>query len=134
MEKLKNVAGLQHVGLPTAKMNETIEWYKGLGFEEIYSTVNPCHEPPQKVVFMQLGNLVMEIYAEESTPCIPGAIDHLALDVTADIEGVFGQIKSRGYKLLTPEIQSLPFWQHGIKYFIIEGVNGEKIEFCEIVR
>ena len=36
-----------------------------------------------------------------------------------------------GYKLLTDGIQSLDFWENGIQYFIIEGPNKEKLEFCQ---
>ena len=35
--------------------------------------------------------------------------------------------------MLTPGINSLPFWEKGIKFFIIEGPNRERIEFCEIL-
>ena len=32
------------------------------------------------------------------------------------------------------EVQHLDFWQHGIKFFNIEGPNAETIEFCQIVK
>ena len=29
------------------------------------------------------------------------------------------------------QVNSLPFWKNGVKFFTIEGPNREKIEFCE---
>jgi hypothetical protein len=76
--------------------------------------------------------LVIETYEGESV-LRTGAIDHIALDVT-DIDRVFEEIKSGGYELLDSSVQSLPFWENGVRFFTIVGVNGERIEFCERLK
>ena len=60
-----------------------------------------------------------------------GAIDHIAIDVK-DIEGLFEMMKSsNSFCMLDMQVNSLPFWEKGVKFFTIEGPNKEKIEFCE---
>ena len=61
---------------------------------------------------------------------VPGAIDHIALNVT-DVEKVYEAIVNDGsYTICDPEkgIQFLPFY-NGVKFFTILGPNGEKVEF-----
>lgn len=127
MINLKNYScGVQHIGIPTNDIDKTVDFYTGLGFDLIYSTRNEKEE----VRFLQLGNLIIETYQNFLAVMKDGAIDHIAIDVK-EIEILFSDIKSAGYNLLTPEIQSLPFWEKGIRYFIIEGPNKERLEFCE---
>ncbi len=42
---------------------------------------------------------MMEVYEEKVTAGAPGAIDHIALDVT-DIDKVFDEVQALGYKSL----------------------------------
>ena len=60
----------------------------------------------------------------------PGAIDHIALDTT-DVEAAFAAAKEAGLTMLDDEIHGLPFWANGVKFFTVEGPNGEKVEFCQ---
>lgn len=126
MNIANRVTGLQHIGLPTKDLKKSIEFYESLGFENIYET--KIANTPESVAFMKLKNLVMEVYESKETAGKDGAIEHIALDVT-DIEGVFEEIRAGGYHMLDGEIQFLPFWEHGVKYFRITGPNGEMIEF-----
>ncbi len=123
---LKFVTGLQHIGIPTNDMDATIVFYKAIGFEVVYQTVNEAAD--EKVTFLRLGNVTVETYENKSAALVDGAIDHIALDVT-DIEAVFGLAKEKGLQMIDTEIQFLPFWQNGVKFFRILGPNKEKIEF-----
>ncbi len=62
-----------------------------------------------------------------------GAIDHFALNVV-DIDRLFDDLQEKGFQILDPSIQALPFWENGIRYFRIKGPNAEIIEFCEHVE
>lgn len=128
MEIKTKVMGIQHVGIPTNDIQKSISFYEGIGFETVWQTVN--EQSNEAVVFLQLGNLVMEIYENRQAVMKAGAIDHIALDVT-NIDTIFQYVQKRGYKMMDDKVQSLPFWEHGVKFFTIEGPNGEKIEFCE---
>ncbi|MCC8154072.1 MAG: VOC family protein [Tannerellaceae bacterium] len=122
----KNTTGVQHIGIPTNDIEKTISFYEGLGFELTYRTANG----DEQVAFLQLKNLVIETYQNNMATLRDGAIDHIAIDAK-NISELFEAIQSAGYKLLTERIQSLPFWENGIQYFIIEGPNAERLEFCE---
>jgi hypothetical protein len=62
-----------------------------------------------------------------------GAVDHFCLDVK-NIDELFNDLRQAGYHMLSDEIQDIAFWEHGARYFFIQGPNNEKIEFCEILR
>ena len=121
--------GTTHLGMPTTCYEKTVEFYKGLGFTEEFFLV--CDDGG-RIIFLKLKSLMMEIYESSSSPGVAGAVHHIAIDVN-DIEAVFEQIKAEGYTLLDDHICSMPFWANGEKYFTIQGPNGEKIEFVQIL-
>ena len=110
--------GVQHIGIPTKDIEETIRFYEQLGFTLTLKTKNG----EKTVAFLQMHNLVMQI----------GAIDHIAIDVK-NIDALFEEVKAKSFHLIDQKVNSLPFWENGIKYFNILGPNKEKIEFCEIL-
>ena len=122
------VTGIQHIGLPVREMDKTLSFYKELGFEEAYSTMNG----QSRVVFIKQKNLVIEFYEKDDACNEVGVIDHIALDVT-NIESTFDIVTSLGYKILDEAIQYLPFWEKGVRFFTILGPNGEKIEFSQML-
>lgn len=128
MDIRTKITGIQHVGVPTDDIQKSILFYKGIGFEIVWQTIN--EQDGGLVVFLQLGNLIMEVYENKQAAMKSGAIDHIALDVTG-IDAVFSQIKELGYEMLDDHIRFLPFWEYGIRFFTIAGPNREKIEFCE---
>lgn len=118
--------GVQHIGIPTNDINKTIEFYHTLGFHTALRTVNGAEE----VAFLQLHNLVIETYQNHQAAMTYGAIDHIAIDVK-NIDNLFETVKDTGLTMLDKQVNSLPFWERGVKFFTIEGPNREKIEFCE---
>ena len=120
--------GIQHLGIPTKDMAETLLFYQELGFELVLSTDNDA--TGQKVNFLKLGNLVIETYDSDDAAMCYGGIEHVAIDVT-DIETVYDFICSRGLNTLDDEIHFLPFWENGVRFFTIEGPNKEKVEFSQ---
>ncbi len=122
------INGVQHVGIPTDNLDKSIKFYETIGFEVIYQTVNEAAD--EKVAFMQLGNLVMEIYENHRATMKTGSIDHVALDVN-DIEKVFEYIRTTSIEMIDDKVMSLPFWENGVKFFTVKGPNNEKIEFCQ---
>ena len=114
--------GVQHIGIPTDDIEKTIEFYHALGFETALRTINGTEE----VAFLQLHNLTIETYQNRQAKMGYGAID------VKDIENLFNVVKEAGtFKMLDRQVNSLPFWKNGVKFFTIEGPNREKIEFCE---
>lgn len=120
--------GIQHVGIPTNDMEETIAFYHKLGFETALQTVNEANG--EKVVFLKLKTLVMEAYENHEAKMSSGSIDHVAIDVK-DIDEVYQYVTENGLNTTNDSIHFLPFWENGVKYFTIEGPNKEKIEFSQ---
>ena len=120
--------GIQHIGIPTNDMEKTLEFYKKLGFEPAFETVNDG----EKVVFLKLHNLVMEAYENGCAKMEYGAIDHVAIDVT-DVEKAYEEVCSMGLNTLDDEIHFLPFWENGVRFFTIEGPNKERVEFSRFL-
>ena len=106
-----NLTGIQHVGIPTNDIEETVAFYEKLGFETALRTVN--EEAGEKVAFLRLGTLVVETYENKAAKMTDGAIDHIAID--------------------RDTIHFLPFWENGVRFFTIAGPNKERIEFSQYV-
>lgn len=126
MSLKEQINGLQHIGVPTKNMEETISFYEKLGFEIAFETVNDG----DRVVFLKFGSLVIETYESKEATMKSGAIDHIALDVK-DIEKTYELISQEGLNSTQDTIHFLPFWENGVKFFTIEGPNKEKIEFSQ---
>ena len=127
MKKLGDFAlGLQHVGLPTNDLKATIAFYEGLGFETVYQVRNEA--AGEDVAFLRLKNLTIEAYENGQAAMQSGAIDHIASDVV-DVEAAYRLAQEQGYQIVSNGVEFLPFWQKGVKFFILLGPNQERVEF-----
>ena len=120
----ENVTGIQHLGLPTEDLKKTVDFYHGLGFDTIWNS--------ETVYFLQLGTLVIETYQVDEAAKKAGAIDHVALNVK-DVEAAWRDAQACGYETEDTEINFLPFFENGVKFFTIIGPNREKVEFNQIL-
>ena len=120
--------GLQHIGIPTTDMAESLLFYTELGFDIVHSSIQP--ENGLAVHFLRLGDLTIEVYEAGEAAMRTGAIDHIAINVN-DVDKAFDFVCSRGMNSLDDEIHFLPYWEKGIRYFTIEGPNKERIEFSQ---
>lgn len=123
-----HIKGLQHIGIPTNDIKRTISFYESLGFDQKYR--DDARDEP--VVFLGLNNIMIEAYQNGQAVGTLGAIDHIALDVD-DIDATYQEVTTLGYKAIGGAVQSLPFWEKGVKFFTIMGPNGEKVEFSQKV-
>ncbi|KJY57306.1 Glyoxalase-like domain protein [Lactobacillus kimbladii] len=119
--------GLQHVGIPTKKFDESGDFYQSLGFK----LVNTEDNQGSRVAFYQLGTLMLESWeSPQEAPGKVGAINHIALD-TNDINRAFAEVQKLNVQFVENGIQSLPYWENGIKYFNFYGPNKEIFEVCQ---
>lgn len=128
MELKEELNGIQHIGIPTNDIEETIRFYETLGFEAAFRTVNT--QANEKVAFLKLSSLVIETYENKAAKMQAGAIDHVAIDVK-NIEAVYECINEAGLNTTNDTIHYLPFWENGVRFFTIEGPNKEKVEFSQ---
>lgn len=122
------IVDLQHIGIPTNNIQQTILFYQKLGFEAAYQTIN--QKTGEKVAFLKYKDIVIETYENQSAALKSGAIDHIALNVL-DIEAAFSEAKKNDFTLLDNEVNELPFWDNGVRFFTILGPNNEKVEFSQ---
>lgn len=120
--------GIQHIGIPVSDMDAAIAFYEKIGFENVYSTM----DGNDRVVFLKLGNLVLETFEMDPVAGINGAIDHVALDVN-DIEETYAWAKEAGLPVIEDEIQFLPFWENGVKFFNVLGPDHVTVEFSQML-
>ncbi len=120
--------GIQHIGLPTADVQRTIDFYTTLGFK--LATRHDING--RDFAFLQLGDLLIEVIPTQDPAMLNGAVDHFCLDVK-NIDELYTQLKEAGYNVIDPAVNDIAFWQKGARYFFIQGPNAEKIEFCEIL-
>ena len=128
MENIYGIAGIAHIGLPTNNITKTIEFYKNLGFEVVMETYN--QKAGEKVAFLQIKNYCIECYENGQAAMQDGAYQHVALDVE-NIEEMYQRICENQYEVITDGVEELPFWENGVKFFMIKGPNQERIEFCQ---
>ncbi len=128
MKNEYGIVGVAHIGLPTNDLKKTIEFYKSLGFEVILETYN--EKAKEKVAFLQIQNYCIKSFENGQAVMADGAYQHVALDVR-DIEEMYKKICENGYEVITDGIEQLPFWDNGVKFFMIKGPNEERIEFCQ---
>ena len=99
-----------------------------LGFEIIMQSYN--EKAGEKVAFLQIKNYCIETFENGQAAMSDGAYQHVALDVE-DIESMYQKICNEKHTVITDGIEELPFWEKGVKFFMIKGPNEERIEFCQ---
>jgi catechol 2,3-dioxygenase-like lactoylglutathione lyase family enzyme len=131
---------LQHVGIPVTDMSISEAFYEKLGFQNVMpSTFEFNGEKGGIVAMMKQGDMIIELYQMPKTELAKirkrkdGHIDHIAFDVD-DIDATFVLLKENGFKILEEAPVFLSFWKKGCKYFNIEGPNGERLEFNQILK
>lgn len=125
------ISGLAHVGLRSADIERTTRFYHSLGFTTRQAL---SIEDPQgniEVRFLALGELTLELYqlpwAGQRRDAATFGIDHLALRV-CDLAAAQRWVEDLGYPLTEgPTLQ--PSGHRGVRYFMIDGPDGERVEF-----
>jgi lactoylglutathione lyase len=127
-----NVTGFQHLGVPVADLDRSVDFYRGLGLEEMERCAIEENGGTTRVAFLRIGGFWLELYQSAARFARkddrPGPIDHLALDVR-DVEQAFADAKAAGYQVLEEKPVYLPLRKQGCKYFMILGPDGERVEF-----
>lgn len=129
---------LQHVGLPVADLKVSEAFYQKLGFVNVMSSGFDYKGDRGVVAMMQQGKIILELYQmpeaelEKIRSRKDGHIDHIAFDVD-EIDDVFSKLKKAEFTIIEPYPVFLPFWKDGCKYFNVQGPDGERLEFNQIL-
>jgi len=135
----RNLQGGQHLGIPVVDIEKAKAWYtEKLGFEVIHEPRISTDEGEILVAFLKLRNMTLECYQivgkelEEIRNRDHGHIDHFAIDVL-DIDKALNDALQAGAVLdeSTPggPVFLESFWSKGVKYVMLKGPTGEKVEF-----
>ena len=135
-----NFNGLQHLGLPVSNLEASLEFYKSLGFKRIMASHVDVTEENDTILvaMMEQKGVIIELYQvtkkemDELKSRKDGHIDHIAFDV-ADVKKAFHELKEAGFIMVEDKPVFLDFWEKGCKYFAIRGLDGEKLEFNQIM-
>lgn len=129
---------LQHVGMPITNIEVSKAFYVRLGFEAVMQSTFMHEGAEGRVAMMKRGEMIIELY-QMPEPALSevkkrgnGRIDHIAFDVD-DIDETYALLKSEGFTVLEVSPVFLSFWKNGCRYFNIEGPDGERLEFCQIL-
>lgn len=130
----EHVKSLHHIGIPTRDMEATVKFYTDLGAEIYFDKMDQEAGAPIRVVIFDFCGIKIEAYERKATAAQPGAIDHIAFEV-ADIEALYRKARDGGYRIFEDcagGVQPTTYWPQDIRWFIVIGPNGEKVEFSEI--
>lgn len=125
--------GWSHLAIKVRDLECSVKFYEKLGFTKCADGYLDTPTGRLIIGFVENHGFQMEIIQvteamrAELDGRRAGHIDHFALDVK-DISEAYYACKQAGCKLVTPMIKELSLFEHGIKYFIIEGPDGEFIE------
>jgi len=120
-------AGLMHIGIPCNDYKRSVEFYRILGFR-------PILKPSERAGFFQAGDCVVELYQYEGPPKPreAGPVNHFALK-SEDLDASFEEVKALGFPILSQGIEANDMAApKSNRYFIIEGPDGERVEFAQI--
>lgn len=132
------INSLQHIGIPVTNLRRSVTFYEKLGFANVMEAPFELHGEPGTAVMMKRNDIIIELYQmpepELTGICNrnDGHVDHIAFDVP-DIDQAFELLKKAGMKVLEPAPVFLKFWEKGCRYFNIEGPDGERLEFNQIL-
>ena len=141
MENILNglINHLQHIGIPVTDLDVSRAFYQRLGFRQVMQSEFPEAGLTGTCVMMQNGSIILELYQlpevkiREIRDRKDGHIDHITFDVD-DIEVAFTALKGASFTIFEEKPVFLPFWEHGCRYFNVEGPDGERLEFNQILK
>lgn len=128
--------GWAHLALKVEDLSRTEAFYGKLGFQEIGGGYLPTPEGNLQIRFLEKNGFVLEVIEmigeglEELKKRGSGLIDHIALEVS-DVQSAMDAARKEKLPLKNYVIQELPLLERGVRFFFIEGPDGEKVELVE---
>ena len=129
--------GLLHIGVPVVSVSDAIQWFSdNMGFELAYETDYLDHGVPEKVAFIQKGDVMYELYEYLEDPKRAAVlnsnhkIDHIAFRVE-NVDKAYEEAHRLNLQIIKP-ITDLPFWENGCRFFTVSTPNGDLVEYMQI--
>lgn len=123
------LCGWAHLAIRVSNLQKSMGFYESLGFTRGKEGYLETESGRISIGFMELGEFQLELIenlqAGEKLP--DGCLDHVALRVV-DIYDAFRLCREKGFQLGSNTVKELSLFPSGIKYFMVQGPDGEKIE------
>lgn len=119
-----HITGLAHIGIYVNNMDESMDFYKRLGF-----TADREEDIGVKLAFLSAGTCLIELI-EKPHERSAGVVDHIALEVD-DIEAA---VADAGKKGITIDGAVRVSALGGIRNVFFYGPDGERLEFFEYAK
>lgn len=127
---MAELKGLAHIGIFTADMGKSLEFYcEKLGMEHFYS----FDAGTTKLRFVRSGSCIIEFIQPEGYAGGrgEGVIAHVAIEVQ-DIRGLVAALKEKGVEFSTGDVAVIPgLFPTGSTNIFLTGPNGESLELYE---
>ena len=137
-DRQEGFQGWAHLALKVENLERTRNFYEKLGFQEAGSGYLPTPEGDIQIRFLEKNGFVLEVIEmigeglRELKTRGTGLIDHIALEVS-DVQEAMDAARKAKLLLKNHIIQELPLLERGVRFFFIEGPDGEKVELVEKV-
>lgn len=116
--------GVHHIALVTQDLEKSVSFYRDLlGFREVERFFDEGEGA--EVVFLSLGNTLLELLAPRKGEVPPPSSFHLAFAVEG-VEEVFAELVACGVPVVLDLCES-----HGFHYAYFQGPMGEIVEIVE---
>lgn len=130
------IEGLQHAGLFVTDIERSVRFYTEiLGFREIWRVTNEFPDGEERVVFVQNGDLVIEIVQQVHPETRrDGWFDHLALRVEA-LDDLIPLLREKGVTFEEGTYTVAPkVFEKGSKWIMFRGPDNERLELNERLK
>ena len=139
MELKELIIGVEHLGIKTAELENSIAWYQdNLYFKKRFRRIVPMNGRTE-IAILSLMNLNLELIQpagrmrEEVRTLGAGKWDHFAID-TPDLETAAEEAAYKGMKLHESTPKGITLYEHlgekGVKGVNYVGPAGEVVELC----
>ena len=132
------INGWAHLGIVVSQIEKSKIFYKRFGFKEVMNAVIKTKSGLIEVSVLEKNGFKIELiqpadnYLDEVKSRKDGHIDHVSLKV-ADVEKAYKELKAAGLNVVQDSPVFLPFGKNGVKYFNVLGLDGERLEFIQIL-
>ncbi len=129
---------IQHIGIPVTDIKTSENFYERLGFRNVMEELFLYKGENGTAIMMQRNDMIIELYQMPENELAEirqrknGHIDHVAFDVQ-DIEKAFLVLKEADFNIIEEAPVFLQFWKKGCRYFNVQGPDGERLEFNQIL-
>lgn len=127
--------GLAHIGVHTADMEKSIQFYtEVLGLELTHQKDLVRPNGTTRLAFVNAGSLIIELIQPADVSGVKerkaGIVDHIAIEVD-DIDHVIQSLKEKGVEFNTPEKSVMKDLFNGVSNIFFKGPNGESLELFQ---